>query len=175
MNIAEFKRLFPSVKDLYFSKIFDDKNMSFCSFMKEIKADDKKFNKLAEVLAEKIKISENKIDVLVSIPKFTDESDEPDYSKTLAQILSDKLHIPYESNMLTKIKKTKKLRTIQHKERMKEIDSAFKVNLTTNLNICIVDDVLSSGATLHEAVKTFLNAGIKNISIAVMVFQDIKA
>lgn len=175
MNINEFNKLFPSVKNLYFSEIFDDRNVPFCSFMKEIKEDDEKFNKLAAVLAEKIKNSAKKIDILISVPKFTDESDESDYSKTLAKILSNKLNIPYENHILTKIKKTKKLKTIPHKERIKEIDSAFKVNLAMNLKICIVDDVLSSGATLHEAVKVLLNAGIKDISIAVMVFQDIKA
>ncbi|MEA5001091.1 MAG: phosphoribosyltransferase [Endomicrobiaceae bacterium] len=171
MNIDEFKNLFPSVKDLYYSEVFNEKNESFCSFMKEIKADASKFNKQASVLAEKIKSSAGNIDIFVSVPKFGGEANEPDYSKILAEKLSDKLNIPYRTNAVTKVKKTKKLKMLAYEERLKEIDDAFKVCLTQNLHICIVDDVLSSGATLREIIKTFMNAGINKISIAVMIIQ----
>ncbi|MDD3053144.1 MAG: phosphoribosyltransferase family protein [Endomicrobiaceae bacterium] len=172
MNIDNINNSFPSIKDLFYAQSFDDKNKTFCSFMKEIKSDMKIFNKLSLSLAEKIKQSKSNIDIFVSVPKFIDESNEIDYSKILAQTLSKELNIPYRNNAIIKIKKTKKLKTLSQEERLQEIDSAFKINLNNNLRVCIVDDVLSSGATLQEIIKTFSINNIQNVSIAILILQN---
>lgn len=172
MDIDNINNFFPSIKDLFYAQYFDDKNKTFCSFMKEIKSDMKIFNKLSLSLAEKIKQSKSNIDIFVSVPKFIDESNEIDYSKILAQTLSKELNIPYRNNAIIKIKKTKKLKTLSQEERLQEIDSAFKINLNNNLRVCIVDDVLSSGATLQEIIKTFSINNIQNVSIAILILQN---
>ncbi len=172
MNINNIKNFLPSLLNIFYSEIYEDKNISFCSFMKDLKSNHEKFNKLAFDLAEKIKPFEKEIDLFVSVPKFSDEINETDYAKILAEILSTKLNIPYESNFLLKTKKTKKLKTIPQSERSREISSAFEVNFNEYRKICIVDDILASGATLKEVVTTFEKSGFKNISAAVLIIQN---
>ena len=60
---------------------------TFCSFIKNLKSDEKIFYNLALSLSEKIEPFKNIFDVFVSIPKYKADF-EIDYSEKLAEILS---------------------------------------------------------------------------------------
>ena len=145
---------------------------SFCSYMKNLKSDEKLFYNMAIALSEKIEPFKNNFDVFVSVPKYKKNDLETDYSEMLACILSSKLKIPYQKNIISKIKDTNKMKVLPAGERFSEIASAFKINTGKYKRICIVDDVYSSGATVGEIVKTFNNSGITDIYVAVLVIQN---
>ena len=145
---------------------------TFCSFIKNLKSDEKVFYDLALSLSEKIEPFKNNFDIFVSVPKYKKTGSETDYSEKLAYILSSKLNIPYIKNVLVKIKDTKKLKILSASERFSEISSAFKLNDEKYKRICIVDDVYSSGATVREIVRTFNANGIIDVSVAVLVLQS---
>lgn len=169
MKISE---LFPDIKKFFYAMEYSSKD-NFCSFIKPIKEDIKKFEALAKILAKKIEPDKKNIDIFVSIPKHLDNSNEIDYAKILATILSKELNISYKDDIIVKIKPTRKLKMIPTKDREAEIFSAFQVSDNgKDLKICIVDDILSSGATLKETVKTFQLKNFANISIAVLIVQN---
>lgn len=149
---------------------------SFCDFMKSIKSDMERFYALAEILSDKIFLLKKDIDLLIPLPKFKDEFNETDWSLKLVEFISKRINIPYNKDLIKKIRKTKKLKTIPVSQREKEIENAFEIKNMEDLKdkkICIIDDVFSSGNTMKEIIKTFsLNYDIKNISAAVLVFQE---
>lgn len=155
----------------YATKFVPAVSETFCSYMKNLKSDEQVFYKLALSLSEKIESFKNDFDIFVSVPKYKKADSETDYSEKLACILSSKLNIPYKKNVISKIKDTKKLKTLPDSDRISEISSAFQLNTDKYKRICIVDDVYSSGATVDEIIRTFNKSGITDIYIAVLVLQ----
>jgi len=72
-----------------------------------------------------------------------------------------------EKNVLVKIKETEHQVNIKdRKERLKNLSKSFSVKnseLVKNRNIILIDDVLTTGATLTEAKKTLKQSGAKKI------------
>lgn len=166
---------FQNIKNFFYATTHNSDD--FCSFMKDIKFNNiDKFDNLANILADEISILKNNIDLIISIPKFKDEINEADFSLRIAKIVSNKTNIPYSNSAIIKTKKTRKLRTIPKEQREKEIENAFIIkdlNYLKNKKICIVDDVLSSGNTLKEIIKTLLKVtDMSNISVAILVVQE---
>lgn len=163
-----------NIKKFFYAEAYNpDFFSSFCSYMQNLKSDDEKLYQTALKLACKIEPFKNNFDVIASVPKYDNVlSEETNYSQKTAEIISSKLNIPYEKNIISKIRDTRKLRTIPENERVSEIDSAFRINKTLYKRICIVDDVYSSGATMAEIVKTLNKSGITEIYAAVLVVQS---
>ena len=74
-----------------------------------------------------------------------------------------------ENNILIKIKDTEHQARIKNRnERLKNIIGSFgvkneKINLIKNRNIILIDDILTTSATLNEARKTLKQAGARKI------------
>lgn len=173
-TINNIENILPGIKNFCYATSHSSEN--FCGFMKEIKfINIAKFDELADKLANKILSFKNDIDLIISIPKFVDEQNEIDFSLRIAEIVSKKTNIKYYNDLIIKIKKTRKLKTIPQNQRENEIANAFETNQKydlTNKKICIVDDVYSSGYTLKEIIKTLSQkTDISNISVGILVLQ----
>ena len=74
-----------------------------------------------------------------------------------------------EKNILIKPKETKHQARIHNRgERLKNIIGSFAIkntekNLLKNRNIILIDDIITTGATLTEARKTLKKAGARKI------------
>ena len=171
--MKNFNRQFPGIKHICFAAEHDTKN--FCDFMKDIKSDTIKFNRLADILTGKIITLKNDIDLIISVPKSKEEIRDTDYSLKIAEMISEKTNIPYLKDALVKTKKTRKLKTLPVALRQKEIENAFEIKNfegLKNKKVCIADDVLSSGSTIKEIIKLLTSVtDPKNVSIAVLVVQ----
>lgn len=90
-------------------------------------------------------------------------------SAVLAFYVSKLSKIPFFTNILKRIKKTKPQQaSIQF--RKSNVKNAFSVNkkkskLLINKNILLIDDVFTTGATLNECAKTLKKYGAKNINV----------
>lgn len=83
-------------------------------------------------------------------------------SELIAQELAGEFDLPLE-NVLKKIKDTLSQTSLDHQQRKNNVRNAFEVRGKCPLNVVLVDDVLTSGATLNEAAKTLRRAGAKEI------------
>ena len=82
----------------------------------------------------------------------------------LCHVLSKELNIPVLSNAVIKKKATEAQANLTAKQRRQNLKDSFAINEVINAqHIAIVDDVMTTGATMNEIAKLLEKAGIKHI------------
>lgn len=117
------------------------------------------------------------IDFIIPVPLHTKRLKERGYNQvdTFCKSLSEELNIPYETNLLLRneyaITQSKKGLV----ERNKVNSNTFIISNSEkfqNKHFLLVDDVLTTGATLETCAKTLLNIPNIKISIVTMAFSQ---
>ncbi len=87
----------------------------------------------------------------------------------LANYLARWLHIPKRNDLLCRIIHTPTQRGLSAKARRKNLNNAFRANkeiIAANYrSVALVDDVITTGATLNEIAKCLRLAGIQHIQV----------
>ncbi len=104
------------------------------------------------------------IDVLMPVPLHPQRLREREYNQSLllAQGLSQHLQIPLLLSCLLRIRPTAPQTSLSKKERLTNLHRAFAVNDVSGIKgqrILLIDDVFTTGTTLHECAKTLRKAG----------------
>ena len=114
-----------------------------------------------QLLAEKVAI--NSVDLIIPMPMHPARLKERGFNQALeiAKVFSkDKLD--FTSAIRQKL--TPPQASLPFKERVKNIKGAFQVNDDlTGKRVAIVDDVMTTGASLNELAKTLKKAGASNV------------
>lgn len=130
---------------------------------------------LSEILGESLLKSDrfSNIDYLIPLPLFADKEYKRGFNQAevICDGLSNSMHIPVLTKNVVRIRftetQTKKHRT----ERWENVNESFKVideSVLKNKHILLVDDVITTGATLDACAQILNNIeGIK-ISIATL-------
>ena len=118
------------------------------------------------------------IDLIVPVPLHTKRLKERGFNqayllvrnwKRLAMTLSiDMPDITVDRNILVRSRWTEPQTGLGRKKRMKNIKNAFKVNDCSRIvgkRILLVDDVLTTGATVNECAKTLISDGAKRVDV----------
>jgi ComF family protein len=86
-------------------------------------------------------------------------------SELLAEIIAKKIGSPLNTTKLTRHKDTKPQAKLNRKQRLINVDNAFKWTGQTlkNKNIILIDDVTSTGATLNNCAKTLKSNKAQNV------------
>lgn len=108
--------------------------------------------------------------LLMPIPLHTSKQRKRGYNQSflLARGLSDKFSLPV-SEYLERIKNTKTQVTLSQAERHENIKDAFAMKkqflsqVQPYKQVMLVDDVVTSGATLKEAAKVLKKAGVEKV------------
>ncbi len=133
----------------------------------------KPIEKIIASYIDKIGFIENewKNTIVVPIPLHKTRLRKRDFNQAeaIAKIISGKLDIPLQSNVLTRKKNTKQqIKLKSDKERRENLRDAFVLapgvkKKLKNSTIILVDDVYTSGVTMHEATKILRRGGVKNV------------
>lgn len=84
----------------------------------------------------------------------------------LARPIAKKLKIPLCPNLCRRVLDTAPQRTLAASERRKNLRGAFVATEDLNgLRIAILDDVLTTGATVHEVASTLKRAGAAHVEV----------
>lgn len=133
---------------------------------------------LATILADELKKTNNQLRitnncVLIPIPMPTLRKYMRGYnqSELIAKEISKILSIPINTDLLVRCRNTKRqVKSFNKAERMKNQHNSFKViGDVSNLNIILVDDVTTTGATISEARKILMEnnaAEVRAITVA---------
>ena len=119
----------------------------------------------------------SQIDLIVPVPLHSSRIRSRGYnqSQLLADHLGNTFGIPVVSEVLVRIRSTPSQTSLNQQQRLQNVAGAFQadnLNLLIGKNILLVDDVITTGATLNECAKTLLKAGAKNVhAIAGVHFQ----
>jgi ComF family protein len=125
------------------------------------------------VIEKNIEILEKlNLDIIIPIPlhSYRLKSRGFNQAEILADIFSSRLNIPVDKEFLRKIKNTRDQKILNHDDREDNIRGAFKIfgNSGAGRNILLVDDVVTTGATMREARKVIRQAG-GNVLLAAVV------
>jgi len=123
-------------------------------------------NLLADELAKQITYQP---DYLVAVPLHPLRLQERGFnqSQLLANRISHQLHIPFLANSCQRVRDTPPQSSLPWKERDKNMRQAFLVDTSINFqgkNIAIVDDVMTTGASIGELAAIFKKAGAREVS-----------
>lgn len=111
-------------------------------------------------------------DLLISTPLAYVRQFKRGYNQTheIARRLARVLSMPYSPHLLKKIKHTKAQAGLTRRRREKNIKGSFEVSLPIPKikSIALLDDVMTTGATLREMSKILYKAGIKEVHLWVV-------
>lgn len=111
------------------------------------------------------------LDLIIPIPMHKKRLKERGFNQALeiAKHLSKRLAIPLDYTSCERIKYTPPQASLKLKERISNMHGAFHCQQPLqNLNIAIVDDVMTTGASLNELAKTLKQAGASRVECWVM-------
>ena len=87
-------------------------------------------------------------------------------SELLGDYVSKKLKIPILRNHLLKVKWTKDQNRLGKIERQNNLQNSFKTNNIEDFKgkeILLIDDIITTGATLEECSKSLMESGAKKV------------
>lgn len=118
----------------------------------------------AEYMAQGVREADWPVDVIVPVPSHPVSIRRRGHDTALlfAQALAEQLHLPVEDQALKKLYQTKEQHTLSEQARQSNLLGAFAVQAPQAVRgrrILLVDDVLTTGATLNECAKMLLGAG----------------
>jgi competence protein ComFC len=134
-------------------------------------------NYVSEILAEEILNSFNEdafqsseIIHIVPVPISKKRMKERGFNQTdwICKLTAKELGdgFMFSPHFLTKVKDTEKQSTLSRSKRLKNPKGSFKALLPLhNKKIILVDDVITTGATISEAARSLKKAGAKDIRI----------
>lgn len=118
-------------------------------------------------LIRKYNISE-KADFIVPVPMYKKDKAERGFNQCelMSKELSHILKIPYRSDIVFKIRKTRHQKELSGEERRNNLKDAFEVKNPQEVsrkNIILIDDVCTTGSTLSEVSRILKNSNAEKI------------
>ncbi len=110
----------------------------------------------------------NSAKVIVPIPLSKERLIERGYNQSMiiAKFLSKKLKLPILYDKLIRVKNTKPQSKLGEKDRIENIKGAFLLKKTDKTDkIVLVDDIITSGATINEAALALKKGGVNEIQV----------
>jgi competence protein ComFC len=120
----------------------------------------------------------NKYDLVLPVPLYKTREREREYnqSEILAEKVAVLLNIELRADCLTRIKATRQQAKLDDSEKWENVKDAFMVEPDAvqslrGRSILLVDDIVTTGATIYEAARPLWQAGVKNIDIFSLAYS----
>lgn len=115
------------------------------------------------------------IDYIIPIPLSKEKFRKRGYNQSefIAQGISNVTNIPVHLNNLVRIKNTKTQTKLNSLERFENVKDAFEIidkTIFENKHILLIDDVLTTGATIESCAKSISTIQSCKISIATLAY-----
>jgi ComF family protein len=89
----------------------------------------------------------------------------------LAERWSDRLRVPLARRLLVRQRNTPPQADLPPGKRFSNLRHAFRAGATYNfrgVKVLLLDDIMTTGATCHEAAKTLRSAGASDVAVVVL-------
>lgn len=126
------------------------------------------FSRFLKNFIKKYRIPVHKFDLIIPVPIHSTRFRERGFNQSdlIARILAEHLYIPYSPNLLQRIRYTDNQARVNTKQRWTNMKGTFRIkhsNTIMNKNILVIDDVLTTGATLSEIAFELKKAGAAQV------------
>ncbi len=117
------------------------------------------------------------INIIIPIPLHHLKKAERGFNQSyyIAKGISAQTSMAVKSNVIKRMRFTQSQTTKTLKEREENVEGAFKVRKTQKVkgkNVLLVDDVMTTGATINECGKVLLEEGANQIYAATVALAD---
>jgi len=115
-----------------------------------------------------IKLPLPEADIIIPVPLHLKRLREREFNQTalIGYQLSKELGIPMITNCLTKVKETPAQTSLKRDERLKNVKKTFTaLKSMDSKNVLLIDDVITTGATVKECSDVLMTAGAKSIVV----------
>jgi len=126
------------------------------------------FPALAELLLPEI---DHPVDLIVPLPLHTLRLRERGFNQAqeIAAPLAHELRHPMETRLLTRIRDTEHQARLHLHARSRNMHKAFACNRRVDgLSIALVDDIMTTGATLNAAAQALKQAGAQRVDVWIL-------
>lgn len=106
-------------------------------------------------------------ELILPVPLHRTRLRERGYNQALelARPIAEQLSLPFAKDRIKRLRHTVAQTSLQGKERRKNLRGAFAVSGNLPAHIAILDDVVTTGATVTELAKTLKRSGVKMVEI----------
>ena len=188
ITVANYQK--NKITELFYGRIPIEKGMSFLFFRKKGKVRDLihqlkyKGNQeiglfLGDWFGEILKENQefNEVDFIIPVPLYQKRLRQRGYNQVtkFGEKLSEILEIPYKANVLVRTSSTKTQTFKNRFDRFKDIETTFLLTDTLyfeNKHVLLIDDVITTGATLEACCNELLKTNNIKISILTMTFTE---
>lgn len=120
---------------------------------------------------------DQKVDVIIPVPLHISRKRKRGYNQSaeFGKGLSKSLDKPCREDVLVRITQTEtqtKKTKLKRWQNVKEVFHVAKPDELYQQNVLLVDDVITTGATIEACAKMLLEAGCKSVSIASIAYTD---
>jgi len=168
----------PHPLDLYFWGIYDDE-LKDCLLQFKFHSALELGKRLSDMAAASIeeRLSEKRYDLIVSLPlhKTRERERRFNQSEIIARRFSESLGVTLNTDILIRVKATHQQAKLAENDRWNNVADAFAISIgSTEIlagkNLLLVDDIVTTGATIYEASRPLWGAGIKRLDIFSMAY-----
>ncbi len=118
-----------------------------------------------------------KYDAVLAIPLARNKERERSFNQSalFAERVSEALAVPSSSGGLVRVRETAPQTTLTKTERFANLQEAFRVKdpRYAGKNLLLIDDIVTTGATVFSASKTLRTSGAKTISVLTLARGDL--
>ncbi len=125
---------------------------------------------LAEYLGPSLPLDRGDLDMVVPVPLHRRRLWWRGFNQAalLACEVARRLHLPIETGVLTRVRATNPQTYRHHDDRLRNVRRAFDAPKPLRIagkRILLVDDVMTTGATVEECARTLLDAGAQAVDV----------
>jgi ComF family protein len=125
---------------------------------------------LAECLGDKLPIADEDYDIVIPVPLHRGRLRWRGFNQAalLASAVARRLERPLDVTTLVRMRATPPQTSAGHRERQLNVRRAFAVKRparVANPRVLLIDDVMTTGATVDECARTLLAAGARRVDV----------
>ena len=119
----------------------------------------------ADALAREMRTTKKKYDLICPVPLHWTRRLKRGYNQSvlIARPLAAKLGAAY-ARPLTRLRRTRQQARLSREERIHNVRTAFRSRAVTGLRVGLVDDVITTGATINACEEALLKAGAHSVT-----------